>query len=178
MPFRVQRFESSLKIHVDKAAKIKLMKDLKPYDTLKTPSQTANWIRSMMDRLDDAVGVNVAGKVMEACGRQCIGRSVLEKAGRFQQNSTDLDDLLDQLNQARIGGGNLHRKGDLIHASYDRCYCGSVSKTRQPISITYCKCSCGWYQLLFETLLGKPVEVELIDSIIHGGAICQFVTHI
>ena len=61
-----------------------------------------------------------------------------------------------------------------IEAAYDRCYCGSVSKTREPISATYCACSCGWYRQLFETLLGTAVEVELLESIIQGSERCRF----
>jgi predicted hydrocarbon binding protein len=178
MPFKVQRFEDSLEAHVDSAVKAKLMEGCEAYDTLKTSVQTAHWIKNLMDRLNEAVGEDVAAKVMETCGRQCIGRSVLEKARKCKKEASDLDDLLDRLNQAHIGGGRLRREGDVIHASYTRCYCGSVSKTRKPISSTYCYCSCGWYKTLFETVLAHPVEVELLSSIAQGADVCRFAIRI
>jgi hypothetical protein len=115
---------------------------------------------------------------MEACGSSCISHSVMEKARRLQVDAQDLDDLLGRLNQAHIGGGHLQRQGDAIHATYDRCYCGSVSKSREPFSSTYCFCSCGWYRRLFEKLLHGPVEVELLCSILQGDENCQFLIHL
>jgi len=145
-----------------------------PFESLTTSTQTAKWIKRLMDDLSKEIGVENAKAVMEVCGQQCIGTSVTEKARMIRESSNDFDDLLDKLNQAHIGGGKLRRVGDVIYASYERCYCGSVSKTRLPISPIYCQCSCGWYKKLFETVFKKPVRVELIDSIIHGADTCQF----
>jgi hypothetical protein len=61
---------------------------------------------------------------------------------------------------------------------YDRCYCRSVSGTAEPFPSTYCRCSCGWYRQLFEQLIGEPIEVELLDSIIQGAQACRFVIRI
>jgi predicted ArsR family transcriptional regulator len=178
MPFHFQRFKNSLLNYADNCQQEQILHDLPPYDTLTTPVQTARWIQNMVDHLTDVVGEEAAREVMEACGQQCIGQSLLIKAKKIHTESRDLDDLLSRLNEAHIGGGNLYRDGDVIHASYARCYCGSVSKTRHPISTNYCECSCGWYRNLFETLLDQPVKIELVDSIIHGADTCQFIIHI
>jgi hypothetical protein len=87
-----------------------------------------------MDVLDREVDEETRWAIMEACGRRCIGAGTLEKTGRLQQRAQDLDNLLGRLNEAHIGGGHLQRAGDVIHAAYDRCYCGSVSRTREPLS--------------------------------------------
>ena len=178
MPFNIQRFINSLNSHVDESVRVRLMQDRVAYDNLSTPSQTAKWIGNMMSDLKEQVRENIARSVMEDCGRRCIGHSVLERAKRLQQEATDFDDLLNKFNQAHIGGGKLRRVGNVVFASYARCYCGSVSKTRQPISTTYCHCSCGWYKQLFETLLEKSVDVDLVDSIIQGADACRFIIHI
>ncbi|MBN2460978.1 MAG: hypothetical protein JXB60_05170 [Candidatus Cloacimonetes bacterium] len=128
--------------------------------------------------LDREVDVNTRQLIMEACGHSCIGNSVIEKARRLLVDAQNLDDFLYRLNQAHIGGSHLQRRGETVHAVYYRCCCGSVSKTREPFSATYCHCSCGWYQRLFEALLNKPVEVELLGSIIQGNESCQFLIHI
>ena len=174
MPFRMQTFEDSLSIHTDQATKENLMAGSEIYAALATPLQKARWLRDLMGRLEDQVGKAVAAEIMEACGRRCIGSSVLEKARRVKQDAHDLDDLLDRLNQAHLGGGKLKREGKVIHASYERCYCGSVKQTQEPFSAVYCHCSCGWYKELFETILEKPVEVKLIESIIQGAQTCRF----
>ncbi len=179
MPFLIQRFRNSLGASpVNEETKADLLQSCDAYEALATTGQKAQWIKDMMLRLDEQVGEAVARRIMQDCGRHCIDQSVLEKARRLQRKSMNLDDLLDRLNQAHIGGGKLQRTGNVIHAAYDRCYCGSVSKSPQQIPLIYCHCSCGWYQQLFETLLEKPVQVQLLDSIAHGALICQFAIHI
>jgi predicted hydrocarbon binding protein len=178
MPFKILNFIDNLNDHTGKGLEERLLQNRVPYETLSTNNQTARWIGSLMDDLCVEIGNENAKSVMEACGQRCIGQSVLQKAFKLQQVSLDLDDLLGKLNQEHIGGGMLWREENMIHASYELCYCGSVSKTRKPISNIYCQCSCGWYKRLFETLLDKPVKVELLDSIIHGADNCQFIIHI
>jgi predicted hydrocarbon binding protein len=178
MPFKLHRFLKNLDDHVNKSVHDQLMQNRVPFDTLTTSPQTARWIGILVDDLTVGIGADEAKAVMEACGQQCIGQSVLDKARLLKQDSRDLDELLEKLNHAHVGGGKFQREGSVIFASYDRCYCGTVSKTRKPMSSIYCQCSCGWYKKLFEATLDQPVKVELIDSIIHGADRCQFIIHI
>jgi hypothetical protein len=178
MPFRVQRFEQSLAARVDDDVRAKLIAGCEAYDAIKSPAKKARWIKGLMERLEEEVGEAVAREVMEGCGRQCISRRVLKKAQKCWREAETIDDFLDSLNQARLGGGSLRREGNTIYGSYGRCYCGAVSQAREPVQSTYCYCSCGWYKMLFETVLGHPVEVELLGSIAQGAEACRFVIHI
>jgi hypothetical protein len=178
MPFKAQTFQENVDQRVAGAARDELAQACQAYTSMTAPQQKIRSIQGMMDVLDTQVDEETRWAIMEACGRRCIGASTLEKARRLQMEAQDLDDLLSRLNAAHLGGGHLQREGDVIHAAYDRCYCGSVSKTRQPFSSTYCHCSCGWYQQLFESLLGRPVEVELLGSIIQGDERCRFLIRV
>ena len=178
MPFRVKAFLESINHSVEAAARSELTRACKTYHELAMPHQKAKCIQSMMNILDREVDEKTRWEIMEACGRSCIGHSTLDRALHLQKNSKSLDDLLKQLNMAHIGGVHFQKEGEIIHASYDRCYCGSVSQTREPFSSTYCHCSCGWYRQLFETILSGPVKVELFSSIIQGDDRCQFLIHI
>jgi len=174
MPFRPQFFQDNIAGRVPETTAETLAQACADYDALTTPLQRARCLKGMMDALDQAVDEPTRQAIMQACGRQCIGASVIDKARKLAKTASDLDDLLAQLNQVHIGGGHLRREGDVIHATYTRCYCGSVNQTKAPFSATYCHCSCGWYRQLFETLLERPVTVELVSSIIQGDASCQF----
>jgi predicted hydrocarbon binding protein len=178
MPFNVQRFERSLAACVDDNVRAKLLEGCEVYDAIKSPAKKARWIKGLMERLEEDAGEAVAREVMVGCGRQCISRSLLEKAQKHWRESDAIDDFLDKLNQAHIGGGSLRREGDIIYGSYERCYCGSVSKAKEPIPLTYCYCSCGWYKMLFGTVLERPVEVELLSSIAQGAGACRFAIRI
>lgn len=178
MPFKTQAFQENIEGRVSEATREVLKQACNAYATLTTPQQKAHCIKGMMDALDQAVDAPTRQAIMETCGRRCIGASTLDRARRLAKQARDLDDLLERLNQVHIGGGHLRHEGDVIHAAYDRCYCGSVNQTQEPLSATYCHCSCGWYRQLFETLLDRPVEVELLGSIIQGSETCQFLIHI
>jgi predicted hydrocarbon binding protein len=43
---------------------------------------------------------------------------------------------------------------------------------------SYCLCSAGWVQEMFETVTGRPVHVELIRSIKGGAPDCRFVVRL
>ncbi len=178
MPFRVRYFLENLERWVESGTRDELTQACDSYASLTTPQQKARCIQGMMEVLDQEADEEARRLIMEACGRSCIGTSTLEKVRRIKQKAQNLEDLLNELNQAHIGGGYLKLDGETIQASYDHCYCGSVSKAKVPFSSTYCLCSCGWYKQLFETLFDKPVEVELQGSIIQGNERCQFLIRI
>jgi predicted hydrocarbon binding protein len=178
MPFKSQVFLENARPSLSSAPRAELEQACRQYASLTTPKQKAKSIQRMMEVLDRDLDLPRRKTIMEACGRRCIGASTLAKARQLQRGAQDLDDLLVLLNQAHIGGGHLRREEHVIHAAYDRCYCGSVNQANAPFSSTYCQCSCGWFRQLFETLLGKPVEVELLDSILQGAERCRFTIHL
>jgi predicted hydrocarbon binding protein len=174
MPFKPNVFQDNITGRVPVATAEALTQACAEYAALTTPLQRARCLKGMMNALDQAVDEPTRQAIMQACGRQCIGASALDKARTLAKTTANLDDLLEKLNEVHLGGGHLRREGDVIHAAYDHCYCGSVSKTKEPISSTYCHCSCGWFRQLFETLLERSVTVELISSIVQGDEKCQF----
>lgn len=174
MPFKIHVFQENLAGRAGEA----LAQACEAYAQLATPQQQARCIHEMMEILDREIDEPARRAIMEACGRQCISAGILDRARQVTQKAGDLDDLLERLNEVHLGGGHLRREGNVIHAAYDRCYCGSVNKTKEPFSATYCHCSCGWYGQLFEAVLGRPVAVELLGSIIQGDETCRFLIHL
>jgi len=160
------------------AARKRLLLACEAYRELTTPRQKTTAIQAMMELLDQMVMEDKRKELLQSCGRRCISAGILNKVIRLQNKAANLDDLLNLLNEEHIGGGRLSRTGDIIHAEYHRCYCGSVSKTETRFSPTYCQCSCGWYRHLFETILKGPVRVELLGSIIQGDSHCLFRIHL
>lgn len=178
MPFNCEIFQKNVELHLPDPLKTELVQACQGYATLTRATEKLQCIREMMAMLDRGTDAATRRVIMEACSEGCFGKSVIEKARRHQASAQTLDELLVRLNEAHIGGGHLQRQGNAIHATYDRCYCGSVSKSKVPFSATYCGCSCGWYRRLFEALLNQPVEVELLGSIIQGNENCQFLIHL
>lgn len=146
------------------------------FDETSNYAQKAEWIKSAVQRLEKEAGKATAIKVMQACGRKCCGPTQQKRARRFMEESRSVEELLARLNRAGIGGGRLALKNkNTIVGGYDRCLCGRVKQTSGPFPTdTYCHCSTGWYQSLFEAAFGKPVEVTLTQSILQGADRCEF----
>ena len=43
---------------------------------------------------------------------------------------------------------------------------------------TYCYCGAGFYQGIWETILGEPVQVKVLESVMHGGDVCKIAIHL
>ena len=42
----------------------------------------------------------------------------------------------------------------------------------------YCYCGAGFYQGIWKEILGKPVRVEVLESVMHGGEVCRIAVHL
>jgi predicted hydrocarbon binding protein len=145
---------------------------------MKTPVKKAHFIKRLMDKLTAKYPKRVANKVMLECGymmrdgvSHCINEHRIENMKQLFKDSKNLEDFVRKF--GKHSGGRLAIEGNIIRASYDRCYCGSVSQTKEEISLTYCYCGAGWYKRLFQEVLGKPVGVKILRSIASGADTCE-----
>lgn len=174
MPFNPNRFRESYEKISGKAADENLIETLNSFGSLTSPKQKSSHIKTLLEDLTEREQEAVTCQIMLECGRKCIGASTIQKAKKLFANSTDMTEFLSKMNDNHIGGGRLTLDGSNISGGYDTCYCGTVSKANQLIPITYCYCSAGWYQRLFESVLTDAVQVEIIQSIASGADSCEF----
>jgi predicted hydrocarbon binding protein len=170
------RFKRCIDAEVGAAVSNKVIIKPEGFDATSNYAQKAEWIRNAVQRLEREVGKAKAKKVLQACGRKCCGPTQQKRVKQFMEDSQSVEELLAKLNEAGIGGGRLKLKDkNTIVGGYDRCYCGRVKHTEKPFPTdTYCHCSTGWYQSLFEAAFGKPVKVRLGQSILQGADNCEF----
>lgn len=157
----------------------KVMGGVETFKKRDYPSK-ADYLREMVKRMKRILGTSDTKDILVSCGMMCCGITSRKLAKRLMQESKSLKDFIKKLNEKHIGGGRLILKDkSTIIGGYDHCYCGMVSKTRTPFpDLTYCQCSTGWYKQLFETALGHPVKVKILQSIIAGARTCEFVIKI
>jgi hypothetical protein len=61
------------------------------------------------------------------------------------------------------------------------CHCPRIRealKSSVTMSPTYCYCGAGFYKGIWEEILGEPVEVELLETVLQGDEVCRFAVHL
>jgi predicted hydrocarbon binding protein len=61
------------------------------------------------------------------------------------------------------------------------CHCPRVRdalKLGENLSATYCYCGAGFYRGIWEEILQRPVEVEVLESVLQGGDVCKIAIHL
>lgn len=156
---------------------LKVMQDADQFESTSNRAEKVEWIKGAIVRLEQQVGKGKSIKIMEDCGRDCYGPKHREHAKQLMSESKSIEEFLSKLSR---GGVKFTLKDkNTIVGEYNKCYCSQVNLTKEPFPTnTYCQCGVGHTMQLFESALEKPVEVELVQSIITGAESCEFIIHI
>lgn len=129
-----------------------------------------NWILNLMEKMDEHLDEKAKINLLEECGRACAESHAKEEA---LKHKGDLDGWLGVF-RTWVGPENVQMEDNALRLTYSKCLCPLVQDRSPLMSKTYCNCSRGWLKEVFETVMEKPVEVKLEDSIMQGGKQCQF----
>jgi len=61
------------------------------------------------------------------------------------------------------------------------CHCPRVRDgvgADPTLPMTYCYCGAGFYKGIWEEILGEPVRVEMLESVIQGDEVCKIAVHL
>lgn len=151
--------------------------------------EVATWLRGAMDRLDALVDDATRMQVMENLGFNCaeVNRSHISRMVAKRNKFATLGGFLAAEERKPMRGTRLVREGDVVYQYYDphssfkvRCFC-SLWRGLAPdenASLTWCHCSRGFVMKLWEAYLGRPAQVELVESCISGAEECKFAIHL
>jgi len=120
----------------------------------------------MGEQLDDAS----RDKILQGLGSQCS-----QDLGPFFNKYRDnLQGFLDKIKTAWVERTEYDEKTGILRVigKPAPCACPLVKAGRTPAE--FCDCSRGWTQAAFATVLGKPVAVEIEESVLRGGTRCSF----
>ncbi len=111
-------------------------------------------------------------KVLDRRGRACTPPQLIDAAQEIFKRTGTIDAFLAEFSKAFEF---LHVEADAITVEYPRCFCHHIADIPAgEIPREYCECSRSWVQHLFEEATQRPVEVEILGSIIRGGETCRF----
>ena len=74
---------------------------------------------------------------------------------------------------AQNAGFTIESDGNGLILIYPQCYCSCVKRVDKPLSKTWCYCTLGYTKRMFDHVLGREVNVELLESVKTGGNLCK-----
>jgi hypothetical protein len=155
-----------------------------------SPAEVAMWVKGAMERLDNLVDEQTRSQAMLNCGYRCIAahKSVTTKMRARRAQYQTLDEFLQAEERNPSRGARLTREGSIVYQFYTprsmarpvRCYCPLLRglPNDETVSLTYCQCSRGFVEKVWEKVLGRPVWVELVESCAAGAPECKFAIHL
>jgi hypothetical protein len=152
--------------------------------------KVAEWVKGAMERLDALVDEKTRVQIMQNCGYSCavVNRRVIERVKARRKKYKSIDEFLAVEQRKPMKGTRLVREGNVLYQFYTpqaftrpmRCYCSLLRglPPNEKTSITYCNCSKGFVEKFWESILERPVKVDLIQSAVSGAKECKFAIHL
>jgi hypothetical protein len=149
------------------------------------------WIRGAMDCLDGLTDDPVRKyQIMSCCAHVFPGERIAHLRDIYKQRQ-DVDDVLREMYKDPAWYEDPVRKGNAIYMTkipYDPqgyetgatpaerrkayCHCGFVrpylDEVPSKLSPTFCWCGSGWYKRLWEDILGLPIQIGHVETLIKG----------
>jgi hypothetical protein len=136
------------------------------------------WLNDLLDTMHAQLDEKTRVKLIEGCGRGCFTRHQF-KQDIAKAGQGDVDKLV----AAYKRNFEVWREGqDLVHVRYgavsSRCYCPVAALVPPKPGDLHCECTRTTHQSIFEAALGRPIKVEVVESLRRGGKTCHFLAHL
>lgn len=142
------------------------------------------WVVRFFDVLDTHLEEMTRKKIMMANGKSCLPawQQAMKQVPRAQELT--LEDFTKRVKEK--GNSDYQIVGNVIYFQFsaaaetgkpspeNHCLCPMVETKPAGLSPTYCYCSLGYVKEMHEQLFRKPVDVELVSSVLRGDARCRF----
>ncbi len=135
-----------------------------------------NWLSDLLAAMETELDPATRVRLMEACGRGCFNRfDFKQDIARKGQGS------LEKLIAAYQQNFEIWREDGMVHIRYGEvssgCYCPAARYRPARPGDLHCECTRTTHQTIFETALGRPIQVEILETVRRGGKTCHFLVH-
>ena len=154
------------------------------------------WVGEMVERMDSLLDEKQKYEVLSCCADKFPVERIKNLRGIFERNHS-VDEVLAAVQADRYWYAHPKREGNLIIETklpYDEeahakaktdeerrkaaCHCSMIRDNMDGLSPTYCYCGAGWYRQLWEGVLGRQLEIDLVKTVVRGDDVCQFAIHL
>jgi hypothetical protein len=141
------------------------------------------WLTRFMDVLGKNVDEATFNRIMEGNGRACFA-NWMDETGQQVKQAT-LEEFTEWVKK-NIKDDTFKVEGNIIYFQFTsaaetgepskpgQCLCTFAENKPAGLSPRYCRCSVGYVKEWFDRKFGKPVEVELLSSVLRGDDWCRF----
>lgn len=138
-----------------------------------------NWVTDLMDTIDTELDEPAKVKLMTGCGKGCYRRF------QFKQDiAAKGRGSVDKLIEAYKANFEIWREGDdKVHIRYgavntNGCFCPAAKYRPGKPKDIHCYCTRATHATIWETALGKPVAIDILQTVRRGDPTCHFLVHL
>jgi hypothetical protein len=132
------------------------------------------WLSDLLDAIQSELDEPACIRLMAGCGRGCYRRHAFK-----QQLAAQGQGSLERLVAALQNNFEAWQAEDGVHIRYgetsSRCYCPVLPDRDDGL---HCQCTRATHQAIFEAALGRPVQVDILETLRRGGKTCHFVARV
>ncbi len=136
-----------------------------------------NWLSDLLATMDKVLDRETIARLMAGCGRGCFDRHAF-KQEIAAKGKGDLEKLI----AAYKDNFEIWKEGEAVHIRYGEtspgCYCPAANYRPAKAGDAHCECTRATHQAIFETALGRPIRVDILESLRRGGRTCHFLVHV
>jgi hypothetical protein len=205
-PRWVEGLSQGLKAHASEEVRQQVMAGAADLEPVAPIEERLAWVQQAMQRLEQAVpDPETRGRLIHGSAHR-FPEVRIEKMRRLYQELGSLDALIEWIGKDKVanGGaswyGNPVREGNILYDTKDpaspkeyeqaqtdlerrmaRCFCPLVRAALQAdreLSATFCNCSAGYTAQFWEAILGQPLRIEVVESVLKGDEVCKFAIHL
>jgi len=163
------------------------------------------WVKGAMERLDGVADTLQKYDAVSSCAHVFPSRQIekLRLAYESARARTDdpavaVDAVLDLMAADPCWGERPRREGRTVYSSKKPrdpamfeaaasqaekakayCFCPIIrNHLGEGMSATFCYCGSGWYRRQWEGAVGKPVRIDIVESLLKGDDRCTFAIHL
>lgn len=126
-------------------------------------------IGMLLEKIEPEIAPEIRKQIMEDLGRNCA--KSIRWAEKYKGNPEGFFEHMNKHSGEKLSFDATGKIINIVTRERD-CDCPIVDSSKTPAY--YCDCSLGWQKETYETILGKPVEVVVKESVLRGSKRCVF----
>jgi hypothetical protein len=162
---------------------------------LSSAEERSDWVVSAIERLDRIADEDQKCQVIAKCAHD----RPVEDIQRFKdifEKTQDIDEVLRAYGEDLPWIEKPYRNGQILYTSkppYDPeayvkaktqdeiikayCYCPVVKAALEKMPKTFCYCGAGWAEQLWNEVVGEPLTIDIVSTVVDGDKLCKFAVH-